>query len=194
MIQLESVCCRGVLYDLLPGTFFHLTTLGDVLLLRNTPLYEGMCPSASALATLPGLEGVSTPYSFFNMYDPKEGLWETVRQREFSTLPSRMKALFLFDDPDAVSKAQQLWFPNESRIVLEARVVKPTMLHRADARWLDSHESEWETSARNYWSARMTDDPIVECIAYGQVYFPRWREPPFGRPVGIVPDTEAPLS
>lgn len=194
MTSLESVRCHGNRYDLLPGIYYHLPTpdtFGQIFL-WNVWIGEGLCASVSAIAALPGLEHTVTGYFLHNMHNQKERLWETIREFEYPILPSRMKAFFLFDDPDAVSKAQQLWFPNESRIVLEARVVTTAMLHRADARWLDSHESEWETSARNYWSARMTDDPIVECIAYGQVYFPRWREPPFGRPVGIVPDTEAP--
>ena len=59
-----------------------------------------------------------------------------------------MKAFFLFDDLDTVRRAQQLWFPNESRLVLETRVVRSTILHKGDARWLDARETEWERPAR----------------------------------------------
>lgn len=187
MSALSSVCCGGRHYNLLPGTYYHLPTrnMFGQALLWNTPLYEGLCPSASMIATVPGLEPTATGYFLHNMHSPKEQLWEAIREREFPILPSRMKAFFLFDDLDTVCRAKQLWFPEESRIVLEAHVLESTKLHKADARWLDASEYEWEKSARNYWSARFTDDPIVECVVHGQVYFPRWREPPFVQPLGI---------
>lgn len=184
-IRTESVWCRENRYELLPGTYYHLPTadLWGEILLWNAWIGEGLLASASAIA----IDGVVTRYFIHNCNDPKERLWERIRKREFPTLPSRMKAFFLFDDRDTVRRAHQLWFPNESRLVLEARVVRSTILHKADARWLDARENEWERSARYYWSSTLTDDPMVECIAHGQVYFPRWKEAPFGKAPGVGP-------
>lgn len=192
MSPIESVRCRGNRYDLLPGTFYHLTPRDDVgrILFWNARLGEGLFASSSDLAAVDGLGDVGTPYYFANRRNPKERLWETIREQEFPTLPTRMKALFLFDSLDAVRRAQRLWFPNDSRHVIETRVVISTKLHKADSRWLDTHASEWKSSARSYWSTKMTDEPMVEWIANGRVYFPHWKEPPFDQTAGNVTTTD----
>lgn len=169
------------MYYLLPGTFYHLTSSNDFLL-WNVRLSQGLCMSASMLANTEELRDVVTPYYVANTQVEKECLWEKIRQSEFPHLPTRLKALFLVDTLEAAHVARQQWFPNESRHILETRVVRPASLHKADAKWLETPKCEWVTSARSYWSADMTCVPMIEAIVYGCVYFPRWREPPFGIP------------
>lgn len=109
MSPFEPVRCDGNRYVLLPGMFYHLTTLDDPLL-WNARLGEGLWQSVSALATIRGLECAATGYFLHSMHDPKERLWEAIREREFPTLPSRMNAFFLFDNPGTACRARQLWF------------------------------------------------------------------------------------
>ena len=178
---MDVVSCGGRHYELLPDVFYHLTTPGG-LLFWNVRIREGLAPSTSLLSDESQLSGFTTSYNSCNPQPRKEHLWEEVRRVEFAHLPTRRKALFLFDCFDNARRAQQQWFPNESRHLLTARVVRTAVLHKADARWLEIPEHEWGLAARRYWSGELTDDPIVEVIIYGSVYFPDWREPPFGEP------------
>ena len=90
MSSIESVHCRGKRYDLLPGTFYHLTPRDDVgrILFWNARLGEGLLASSSVLAADDGMGEVGTPYYFANRRNPKELLWETIREQEFPTLPT----------------------------------------------------------------------------------------------------------
>ena len=160
---LDIVKCRGVQYKLLPGVFYHFTTPGGCLL-WNARLAEGLISSISEFSDATGISGATTPYDSCNVQQRKESLWEKARRVEFGHLPTRRKALFLFDCPDHARRAREQWFPDESRHLLSARVVSTALLHRADARWLDKRESEWDLSARRYWSGELTDTPIVEVV------------------------------
>ncbi len=180
----ETVTCRGVICKLLPSVFYHLADPNSSLL-WNARLSEGLVPSVSLTATAEGLENVTTLYHVGSAQDPKELVWEEIRQVEFPCRPSRRKALFLFDELNAARLAQEVWFPNETRYLLESRVVLPSLVHTADTRWLDTYEHQWESAARNYWSGVMTDNPFAEVVVHGMAYFPGWREPPFGILGGI---------
>ena len=180
----ETVTCRGVTHKLLPGVFYHLA-YSESTLLWNARLSEGLVPSVSLTATAEGLENVTTFYHAGSAQDPKELLWEEIRQVEFPYRPSRRKALFLFDELNVARLAQKVWFPNETRYLLKSRVVLPSLVHRADTRWLDTYEHQWQSAARNYWFGVMTDDPFPEVIVHGMAYFPDWKEPPFGILGGI---------
>jgi hypothetical protein len=63
---------------------------------------------------------------------------------------------------------------------LATRVIDGSTIFEADACWLDSAETHWEKSARNYWSGKMSASPIREQLIHGAVYFPEWKKPPFG--------------
>ena len=184
MSELESVVCRGAKYSLVPHTFYHFTSPNDSLL-WNVRLAEGLCPSVSFQALVAGMDGLTTLYAIANSESPKEELWEHIRISDFPLLPSRLKALFLFESIEVANAARQWWFPNEKRLLLEARILFGARIHIADAKWLDSPESEWESAARNYWSGVLTHEPMPEVIVHGCVYFPSWKEPPFGTPPGL---------
>ena len=179
-----TVTCRGVTHKLLPGVFYHLAD-PESTLLWNARLSEGLVPSVSLTATVEGLENVTTLYHVGSVQDPKELVWEDIRQVEFPCLPSRRKALFLFDELNVARLAQKVWFPNETRYLLKSRVVLRSLVHRADTRWLDTYEHQWQSAARKYWAGVMTDDPFPEVIVHGMAYFPGWKEPPFGILGGI---------
>jgi len=177
---METVVCRDQTYVLLPKEYWHLVhpTKGDMF--HNAYLQEGLLRSASAISRIDGLELVVSPYSLTAMTDDKEQVWERVRASSFGSLPSRVRALFLLDSKDIVTRVLREWFGNEGRHVVKSRIVAMSAFHRADAKWLDCLENDWEDHARRYWSGEMSDDPIPEVLVDGAVYFPDWREPPFG--------------
>jgi hypothetical protein len=109
-----------------------------------------------------------------------------VRVAEYPHVPSRRGTIFLFDDLQFAERARDTWFPGEQRHLLEARIIKGSRVHRADAKWLDSTREHWEENARWYWSGDMTADPRPEVLIDGAVYFPGWRDPPFGRLAGLL--------
>jgi hypothetical protein len=53
----------------------------------------------------------------------KENAWERGRQVVDENLPTRQHALFLFDDEAMADGARQTWFPNQDRLLIEARIV-----------------------------------------------------------------------
>lgn len=172
---MESVYCHGKCYHLRLGDYYHLTKPKDILL-WNARIGQGVVHTISAIADTKGLQYAATPYYILNAQPKKENKWEEVRRTEFPDKPTRLKALFLFDDLDAARTARNIWFPNEGRHILKTRVVSYAALHRADAAWLETCEHAWISSARSYWSGRMTGAPRAEVIVYGSVYFPGWRE------------------
>jgi hypothetical protein len=165
--------------DLEVGDFWHLTAPNG-LLLHNAYLGRGVVQSASLVRQTPGLEAVASPYGIGATLEPKEQRWEEVRAKEFPQCPSRLHATFLFDDLATAEKARDSWFGSEERIVLPCRVLKGSALYAADANWLDALETNWEAYARRYWSSVKTENPMIEIIVTGRVFFSGWRHPPFG--------------
>ena len=108
---LEFILWRGEKHDLLPGMFYHLAGQ-DSLVFWNAFLNRGFITSISVAAQADGLEDATTPYQFTRQQDSKDQLWERIRESEFPHKPSRMKALFLFDDRDTALHAKEsmvLW-------------------------------------------------------------------------------------
>lgn len=173
----QSVCTGrdGVEYPLLPNVCWHLM---DDMGRHNAYLGCGVVRSIGAGledGTLP--EGVTTPYNIANRNQETEALWEQVRKREFGGLPSRSNALFLFEREEDVQEARRLWFPNEQRPCVRVRIIEGASLHRADAKWLDAPSEE---AARRYWSGDTANNPLLEIVVQGCVYFPDWNAgPPF---------------
>lgn len=180
MESIEHVSCRGRDYSLQPGVFYHLA---DEILLWNVRLHEGLCPSVSVLNEAEAEHGFVTMYGAFRGQSAKERLWESIREADFPEVPTRQNGFFLFESGQAVQTAREEWFPHDPRPVVEVRIVTGSVVHRADARWLDAVQADWNEASRRYWTGDMTDDPRVEIILKGLVYFPGWREHPFGQPL-----------
>ena len=164
--------------------YYHLTETGFLYvesnrhwmavnqLLSNAELVDGFVRSVSSYSDI--ASGVGTSYSLsslFNGNKQKEDVWERIREVEFSSLPSRKNALFLFDEINLACEANRKWFAC-SRDLVRVRLVEGyTVVHKADSRWLDTFENQWESAARNYWKGIMTmDNPFPEIVAEGMVY------------------------
>lgn len=184
--QAEVVNCRGRDYVLRPELYWHLSAR-NALLLNNVFLAEGLCHSISQMNEMPGLERAVSPYGLKAQNDGKEQIWEAMRRKVDPRLPSRIGAVFLVGSEDWANRLNELWFPNERRLVLEARVIEGSEVHYGDARWLESPPEAWEANATLYWGGKLTKDILPETLVHGLVYFPGWRKAPFGVGAGIAP-------
>jgi hypothetical protein len=135
-----------------------------------------------------GLEDAATFYGALNQHQDKEAIWEQIRLKDFGSLPTRQHALFLFNDEEQASTACKSWFVGQDRVIVEARIVRGATFHRADAVWLEGKPETWPLNAANYWRGKMTAYPRPEVIVDGAVYFPDWREKPFGLFAGLFPE------
>jgi hypothetical protein len=179
--NIQIVVAREQTYGVLPQPFWHVPLRRGSALLHNAHNGEGILYSYSAIRRAGiGLDDLGTFYGLFNKHQDKEAVWERVRVQEFNSRPTRQHALFLFDDESLAKEACTKWFANEDRVVVEARLVIGSNVHRADAKWLDAQQEKWMESAANYWRGDMTSSPYPEIIVEGAVYFPGWKEQPFG--------------
>ena len=160
---------------------WHLTQ-ADSFLLRNAFLGKGFTSTMSAVAAATSNTGFVSPYQTLNVNKEKEELWEKVRQDIAPTQPSRLGAIFMFEDETAVERARQRWFKDEQRLAVRVMAFPPpvSLLHRADTEWLNYPREEWGEAAAHYWHGTVSQSPLFELVVHGQVYFPDWEHRPFG--------------
>lgn len=180
----EIIVARGQPYELQPESYWHLVdaTTGPMLLLNNAFLAEGIIATISEFRRLPGLENATGAYALRAGMDPKELVWEETRKRVDPSLPSRNGALYEFDNREIAEAVGAKWFGAERlRHLVEARVVNGSRVFKADTRWLDCEQADWQQNSARYWAGDMTASPVPEILVDGRVYFPGWQNPPFGR-------------
>ena len=165
-----------------PEVYWHLTNPGSILL-HNVRLSKGWLPSVSLIAK-GDLKNAVTPYAMVNANSEKERLWEEVRKKQFTDRPSRIKAFFAFVSKEDAERAMPEWFPGENKVPVECSVVEGSSVHVADARYLDHDEPHWRDAATRYWQGDRTEDPRLEAVIDGLVYFPKWEQEPFGLMTG----------
>jgi hypothetical protein len=107
--------------------------------------------------------------------DLRESIFEEVRQALNPKLPSRLKSLHVFDDHALVERALKERSANEQQASHECRLIEGSVIHKADAAWLNADESQWRESAEKYWHGLMTHTPFPEILVLGAVYFPDWQ-------------------
>ncbi len=155
--------------------YWHLTH-NPGQLLWNVRLAKGQVACSDLY-----LPGSGTPYGFLRGTEEKERLFENVRLETDCSMPTRVHALFLFDDRAAAELAQREWFSAESRALIRVWLQPNANIHRADARLLDGLQPTWRENARRYWRAELTDNARVEIVFRGVGYCPDWQDEPFGR-------------
>lgn len=164
--------------QLRPATYWHLASRNS-LIFNNAHLAKGYVQSISAIA-VGGMAGSTTLYAAAGAEQRKEDIFETVRAKSFSHLPSRSKALFCFNSRVDAERAYTEWFKGIDKEFVEMRIPEDTLVHTADSRLLNAAENEWEDMANLYWAGASTDAPLFETIVHGYVFFPGWQEKPFG--------------
>jgi len=147
---------------------------------NNVRAGQGELPSVSVFNQV--YEGSAEALSGYGMKsrrDEKEQRFERVRSDRFSEKPSRIDALFLFDELGYAEDAAVQWFANEKRLIVKARILSGARIHRGDARFLDVAEVQgYDFCALAYWRGEITPEPRPEIIVHGRVYFPQWEEFP----------------
>ena len=143
---------------------------------NNVSVGKGVLFSISAgIEAEPNIKNAHTPYSLNRINDHKERVFEEVRANKYPDRPSRMKAIYLFSSIEMAERAQSQWFNNDPKQILEVRIIKGSIVHYADANWLNCKQEGYHTFAERYWSGEMGDNPFLEVILHGAVYFPGWK-------------------
>lgn len=103
-----------------------------------------------------------------------EFIWETIRNNEFPTMPSRLDSVFLFKD-----EAIALQFKEDQRDM--NYIIVPVKLSEGqteefDMNWFTEVPSnvtltEAQEYARKYWRQEMTEHPIIEALHKGQYFW-----------------------
>ncbi|HEY0943109.1 MAG TPA: hypothetical protein VGE08_23695 [Steroidobacter sp.] len=150
---------------------------GAFMFQNNVRVSQGYLLSASAMVAS-GLLGAVTPYSATHQDREKEQLFERVRTESYAALPSRLGALFVFDDRAHAIRAQQIWFTGVPTNVFECRLFSSAVRHTADSVLLNAQAADWEGNAHRYWQGEMTTQPLRETVVFGGVYFPDWNSIP----------------
>jgi len=154
--------------------YWHLARFGWSFQNRGRAPQRMLLSVSAGIETDPELNDSLTPYSLSRRCDPKESVFEQVRRARFPHRPSRLRALYVLDDYSLVVRALAEWFPSERRVVHECRLLAGSVVHRADAVWLDAPRREWASNAEKYWGGVETEQPFPEVLVHGGIYFPRW--------------------
>ena len=159
-------------------TYWHLVSgngNSGLMFFNNARVARGLIHSISYVAESdPNLANACTPYSYANMGNEKEVFFEQVRKEQFSGLPSRFKAMYLFPSFELAERAQQEWFLNEPKVPVRAWIANGSKTHTADAELLNGTKENWATSATRYWSSDATPQPFWEVLVHGSIYLPDW--------------------
>ena len=126
---------------------WHLTDPNSWLL-HNVFRGRGWTRTVTSLTQEFG-PGFITEYQVSNGQPDKEALWERVRLEDAPDAPSRMGSFYLFESEAEADAAKLIWFPGCPKVKLQALTFPPpvTTLHRADSKWLDRPQAEWEDAA-----------------------------------------------
>ena len=85
------------------------------------------------------------------------------------------------------------WKPDIETVVLRTRISRAAKVHMGHVGWFDSSDPPREEDAARYWARECPPDwpDLWEYVVDGFVYFPDWRDLPFGRFGGGAPETGA---
>lgn len=178
-MEQETILARGRTLTLLPGVFWHLAN-NHSLIFYNARLGEGLLATISLVRLVEGDDRFASPYTL-RASDPKEELWDEVRRELDPSLPGRTDgSFFAFETEDQADARAADWFSSEPRHKVKVRLVAGSRFIRVDGAWLDGDAHLWRGNAGRYWRGEMSTNPKPEILVMGLLYFPDWKEPPFG--------------
>lgn len=163
---------------------WHFTRAdGPNILLNNAWLNRGVVASVSVISRMPGLENAITLNDFRPALGPFESILEQVRAKHFQGKPSRRGAFYAFDDRAVCELYARLWAPGAPVHILRCVVENNANVHCGHLGLLNNPpQQNWLAIANSYWSAEKGPAPDHwEYVIDGQVFFPDWQNPPFGR-------------
>lgn len=112
----------------------------------------------------------------------KELLFEDIRAAEFPLLPSRRRALFLFEiGQDPLQFMERMQFSHSDRFLVETEDLPGSRIHKADFRLLDCNvkpRNERIRCAREYWAGMPVSANDIEILLEGPFRIVRVDLPP----------------
>jgi len=149
--------------------YFLAADPNDMMFTNNLRVCKGVFPSPSYLRTLDdNLKHAVSMYEVRHIDKAKEAVFEDIRQKHYSARPSRMGAIYLFQDLETAIRANGKWWNNQ-RLIYETRIKNGSIVMIADSQWLNCKESEYEANAHNYFKEVKTDNPLIELVVMGVV-------------------------
>lgn len=141
----------------------------DVMFSHNLKILDGLMFSASQMrAHDPSLSGLVSHYEFAHKDRAKEAAFEDVRQSHFPGVPSRMGAIYLFNDLNTAKKANGKWWNNQ-RELYRAEILPGSNFHVADSTWLDCTPANFTVNAHEYFSGNVSSTPFLEVLVMGRI-------------------------
>lgn len=149
--------------------YFLAADPNDVMFINNLKFCKGIFPSPSFLrATDNNLKGAVSPYEIMHTDKEKEATFEKVRAEHYPFRPSRMGAIYLFQDYQAAIEANDKWWSN-NRNIYKTKIKQGSIVLVADSEWLNCTSQDYENNAHNYFQEKMTANPIIEVVVMGVV-------------------------
>lgn len=164
--------------DFYPGTYWHFADPNSDIF-HNAFLGKGYTASISAYAH-GEFEQVVTRYASFNAEQNKERLFEEIRAVNYPDCPTRLKAFYCFAFKDDADRTKDNWYGAQPKELVEVQILNTASVHVADSKLLDCHPDQWINNAHRYWQREFTNDPLLEIVIQGGIFFPKWNSRPFG--------------
>lgn len=136
---------------------------------HNLKACKGIFPSASFMRTVDeNLKSMVSPYEVTHTDKEKESVFERVRAIHYPHSPSRMGAIYLFQDYKTALLANEKWW-NNGRRFYETKILNGSTFMIADSEWLNCSIDAYEANAHNYFQGKATANPMAEVVVTGVV-------------------------
>lgn len=141
----------------------------DLMFTNNLKVCKGVFPSPSFIREVDdNLKGMVSMYEIMHADKEKEKAFEKVRVEHYPHRPSRMGAIYLFQDYKTALVANEKWWGNK-RNLYETRIRNGSIVMVADSEWLNCTSEDYEGNAHNYFQEKTTDNPLIEVVVMGVV-------------------------
>ena len=141
----------------------------DFIFTNNLKVCKGIFASPSHMREVDeNLNGMVSPYEIMHADREKEAVFENVRATYYQHLPSRMGAIYLFQDYKAALLANERWWGN-GRKLHETIILDGSIFMVVDSEWLNCTADAYKANAHNYFQGKTTDVPLVEVVVKGVV-------------------------
>ncbi len=140
---------------------------------HNLALGQGILVSASLLRETGYLPGAVSLHEIIHGNSEREKIFEQIRKDEYPTCPTRLGAIYLFEnEKNAVDTASRWW--GDKCLVFPAEIRKKKSIGRFDAQHISMSSPDEISLARNYWAGEITPEPQIEILLTGSIYLIGW--------------------
>lgn len=136
----------------------------DLMFTNNLKVCKGVFTSPSQAKVMDeNLQNAVSMYEVAHKDREKEEVFERIRSEHYPHRPSRMGAIYLFQDYETAVKANDRWWGNK-RDLFEAKIRNGSVVMIADSEWLNCTPKDYEENAHNYFQEKTTDNPVIEVV------------------------------